>query len=553
MNQDAVSTRLVYASHMITVVSVTLALAAHFLMSPWVTIAGLGIIPRRLQAVQDAQMLVLASAGLALLATVWGLARPAHKHEVRLLVLVAGLIGSLYFVLVLGVGSQSVALNLLNFVQPGFWIGLLSVVLLIGQAALPHTLYVKTFSRRVRMSSSSLNIRQSIGIALDALLANKFRSMLTMLGIIIGVMAVVSLMSIGQGAQDAVLEQVASAGTNVINVLDSNNVGTMTDADADALRAQVSGISYVVSQYTAGVQLRSEGEALQTRVVATEPDYVPSQSLEMEIGRFFDEGDVAQNARVIVLGSSAAQELFGSLNPVGRTVRVSNDRYEVIGVMGERSGTPLQDPNLNVYVPLSTAARELFDIRSGGQTELTSIIVTAVESDEVDAVKADVERVMREQHELGFFDDLDFRITDQQQLLSIASDVTSTMTVLLTAIAGVSLVVGGIGIMNISLVSVTERTREIGLRKAVGARRSHIMSQFLIETIVLSFTGGILGVIAGVSIALLVNLSGVLTASITIESIVLGLSFSVLVGIFFGVYPANRAAGLQPIEALRYE
>ncbi|HEX2618517.1 MAG TPA: FtsX-like permease family protein, partial [Phototrophicaceae bacterium] len=266
------------------------------------------------------------------------------------------------------------------------------------------------------------------------------------------------------------------------------------------------------------------------------------------------QSEYLTKSRVVVLGKAAADDLFGGLNPVERDVRIDGTRFKVVGVLGEQDGGFGNDPNRQVYVPLTTAYRNLFNVKTNsGENRVSSIVIDVENGDVVDQVKADVEALLRKEHKLKTDEDNDFSIVDQQQLLSIASSITGILTVLLGAIASISLLVGGIGIMNIMLVSVTERTKEIGLRKAIGARRAHILQQFLIETVFLSLLGGFIGVLLGVGIAALVDTSGLLTTTVTWDSIALGLGFSAIIGIFFGVYPANQAAALQPIEALRYE
>ena len=277
--------------------------------------------------------------------------------------------------------------------------------------------------------------------------------------------------------------------------------------------------------------------------------------MELDLGRFFNQTEYDSKERVVVLGSDVATELFGNLDPLGTEVRVENRTYTVVGVLAEQDSGFGGSANGQVYVPLTTGFRYLFSARSvvGSDYLVNSITVSAVDSDQVDSIVSQIEELLRSRHDLAVDEDDDFVVSNQQQLLETFSAVSGTLTVMLGAIASVSLLVGGIGIMNISLVSVTERTKEIGLRKALGARRMQILQQFLIETVVLSTMGGILGVLAGVGVAVLVNNSGLMTAVVAPESILLGLGFSVAVGIFFGVYPANRAASLHPIEALRYE
>jgi putative ABC transport system permease protein len=330
---------------------------------------------------------------------------------------------------------------------------------------------------------------------------------------------------------------------------------TLTYDDALAIESSISGIYAVLPQYSGTLDVRSDSDRLQTTVRGVTASYADVRNLDIEIGSYFSEAAYNGAERVAVLAQSSAEELFGGLNPVGRDIRIDGTRFEVIGVLEEQDGGFGADPNLEVHVPLTTGYRQLFDARKVGSSDdlVTSIIVGVVDTDNVDAVMADLTALLRREHRLDADEDDDFSILNQQSLLDTASTITGIFTVLLGAIAGVSLLVGGIGIMNIMLVSVTERTKEIGLRKAIGARRGHISQQFFIETIFLSVLGGVLGVLFGIGIAQLVNASGLLTALITWDSIALGLGFSAIVGIFFGVYPANRAAALEPIEALRYE
>jgi putative ABC transport system permease protein len=290
-------------------------------------------------------------------------------------------------------------------------------------------------------------------------------------------------------------------------------------------------------------------------VVGTTPDYAIVRNLELSEGRFFDQDEYDGKSRVVVLGSGVVEEIFPYSDPLGSTVRIGSRTYEVVGVLAEQDSGTGGSANEQVYLPLSTGYRTLFTSRGvvGTEYQVSSIQISAEDPDQVSLIVAEITDLLRARHALDLEDDDDFMITNQQDLLESLSEVSGTLTVLLAAIASVSLLVGGIGIMNISLVSVTERTKEIGLRKALGARRFQILQQFLIETVVLSTLGGVIGVLAGVGVALLVNNSGALNAVVAPESILLGLGFSVAVGVFFGVYPANRAASLHPIEALRYE
>lgn len=481
---------------------------------------------------------------------VLALARRKWARTVDWLIRFGGLTAGTFFVYWLGVvNSAAVLLPVVPYMRPLFWATLAATVLMILRELLPEP------ARDMAEGTASVSVGQNIGVALDALRANKLRSALTMLGIIIGVMAVVSLLSVGRGAEAAITQQINNIGTNLVTILPATGGNALVLEDANAIRNGVRGLSAVVPQYIAAAQVKTELGGVQARVVGTTAEYDETSNLTVELGRFFDALEYQSAARVAIVGEAVAEELFGRLNPVGRTIRVNSQRLTVIGVMQHRDGGFGADPNLQIYVPLSTSYRSLFNARAvaSNRDTVTSIIVSVAEAEDIPRAKDLMTRVLRDMHDLALDDEDDFIIFDQQQLLEAASTITGILTVMLGAIAGVSLLVGGIGIMNISLVSVTERTREIGLRKALGARRSHIMQQFLIETTVLSTIGGALGVTLGVGLAELINASGVLTASITADSVLLGLGFSVFVGIFFGVYPARRAARLQPIEALRYE
>jgi len=491
-------------------------------------------------------LIVAVGAGLAL----W---RPQWADAMEWLIRIGGLVAGTYFIYVLGMQNSYIrAVRFTQYLSPLFWVALVATLGLILRELLPSPAPKTELQAR---GTASVSLGQNIGVAFDALRANKLRSALTMLGIIIGVMAVVSLLSIGQGAQSAITQQISAIGTNLVFIQSAASSNSLILEDATAIENTVDDLTYVIPQYIAGAQIKNENGSVQGRVVGATPDYFPANNLTVEVGRPYDENEYDNAARVAVIGTAIAEELFGSLNPVGRTIRVNSQRIQVIGVMQERDAGFGADPNYQIYVPLTTSYKSLFEARAVASSRQTvsSIIISVADGDAVTAVQDQIERLLRRRHNLRLEDENDFILFDQQQLLEAASAVTGVLTILLGAIAGVSLLVGGIGIMNISLVSVTERTREIGLRKALGARPSHILQQFLIETIVMSTSGGLLGVLLGIGLAQLVNASGVISATITPDSIALGLGFSVLVGVFFGVWPARRAASLQPIEALRYE
>jgi putative ABC transport system permease protein len=300
---------------------------------------------------------------------------------------------------------------------------------------------------------------------------------------------------------------------------------------------------------------------LNGKVTGVTPTYQSAFGLEIARGRFISESDVNSRSAVVVLGNQAARDLFGGFDPLGQKIRVSipgagggRISLTVIGVLAPKGGSRAADPDNAILVPITTAQTKIFEGRNAlGETIITSVNVEAVSEDRVDAVAAQITALLLHRHGFGPNEEGDFSVVTQADLLATVQQVTNILVVFLGAIAAISLLVGGIGIMNIMLVSVTERTREIGLRKAVGARKSDILVQFLLEAIVLSVIGGAIGIAVGVGIAKLVDASGVTQAVVSSQAILLAVSFSVAVGLFFGIYPANRAAGLHPIEALRYE
>jgi putative ABC transport system permease protein len=413
-----------------------------------------------------------------------------------------------------------------------------------------------------------MNLLESMRVALRSLGANRLRSTLTMLGIIIGVGAIIALLSIGQGAGAAITEQVQGIGSNLIIVLPGaaprpgssvSVAGTITLADANALEDRVCcpAIAAVAPVYQRTAQISNSPYNINSQVVGVTPTYARIRNWYTASGRFIDERDLQTVARVAVLGKSTAKMLFGNEDPVGKSIKINRIPFKVIGVMVEKGGTSMFGGNQDdiVFVPLTTAQQRLF--RSTAQTaqgalRVSSVLVSAVNEKEIDAAMAQITQVLRERHKIRYQQD-DFTVLSQKDLLGALNQITNILTLFLAAIAAISLLVGGIGIMNIMLVSVTERTREIGIRKAIGARRQDILLQFLIEAVTISVMGGIIGILFGASVGLVVNATGVINTTLDPSSVVLAVGFSVAVGLFFGLYPAARAASLHPIEALRYE
>lgn len=412
---------------------------------------------------------------------------------------------------------------------------------------------------------------ENVRVALDGLLSNKLRSSLTMLGVIIGVGAVIALMSIGAGAQAEITSQINSIGTNLLIVMpmSSGRVGggsgstayiTMDDVEALSNPLNVRDTLYVVPEYSTNGQIIFGDQNFSVTALGTIPDYLPLNDLTLAQGEFISQSDLDKSSKVAVLGSQVAEDLFGDFSPVGQKIKITNadgtqkTTLKVIGVLEEQGGSMFNSVDSNIIVPISTAQTKLTNARNVyGDLTVNRVNISAPSEDVVDAVNAQIEAVLRIEHKLSALDDADFQVINQADLLEMATTVTDTMTVFLGAIAGISLLVGGIGIMNIMLVSVTERTREIGLRKAVGARKGDVLLQFLMEAVILSLIGGVVGILLGVGIGQLVNLTGLITSVVTVDSILLAVGFSFAIGLFFGIYPANQAANLNPIEALRYE
>jgi putative ABC transport system permease protein len=332
---------------------------------------------------------------------------------------------------------------------------------------------------------------------------------------------------------------------------------TQEDAEAIAGSPDAPSVAVVAPVSQQRSQVVYSGQNINTSIQGVTPEYAVVRNWAVEDGRFIEKSDVDSRSRVAVLGSSAAQELFGTADPLGQSIKIQQAPYRVIGVMQAKGGTGFMGASQDdvLFIPLTTAQERLLGGRTarGGSHLVTVIYVSAIDDKSVDSAISEMTLILRQRHKIGPDKEDDFTIMSQQDILGVVNQVTGILTLFLGAIAAISLLVGGIGIMNIMLVSVTERTREIGIRKAVGARRRDILLQFLIEAIVLSVIGGLAGILFGVSVAKLVELSGVLTTLVSLDSVLLAVGFSVAVGLFFGLYPAMRAARLNPIDALRYE
>jgi putative ABC transport system permease protein len=400
-----------------------------------------------------------------------------------------------------------------------------------------------------------------ISVALGALRANKLRSLLTMLGIVIGVAAVIAMIALGNGAQKAVKDRISALGTTLLTVMPGQAFGMggiragdqtkMTMDDAKAIEDHAEHIISVQPEMQRQLQIQYNNRNANTSIVGTTANYLEVRKYELDAGKMFTPAHDAARARVAVIGPAVAQ-LLGFDNPialVGEQVRIRGIQFEVIGVLKSKGqGGGFGNPDEQVLIPINTAR-----FRAMGTDRLRSINVLATSEDDIPLAMAEIQKVVRREHRLRPGKEDDFNIRNQSDFLNTLGETTAVFGLLLAGIATVSLVVGGIGIMNIMLVSVTERTREIGVRKALGATRTNILSQFLIEAIVLCIMGGIVGILLGSGTAYMLSRSFQWNTQISSSAVVMAFMFSAAVGVVFGVWPARRAAMLDPIQALRYE
>jgi putative ABC transport system permease protein len=413
-----------------------------------------------------------------------------------------------------------------------------------------------------------MNLFESIHIAMRALAANKLRSILTMLGIIIGVGAVIALMSIGRGVEKYVTDQFAGLGSNLLFIAPGQiadgppreRVGvkllTLNDAAALADRSRVPSVRAIAAEYAADATVARGKQSLRAAVHATTAAYPDVINWEITLGAFFSQDDVAERARVVVLGAGVYKQLFAPNEyPLDQTVRVENLLFRVIGVMAPRGGGFGGNQDDAIFVPLTTAQDRLFRQKTVSGAYQVNVIYASVADDaDPDVAQAEISDLLRQRRNISYLDSDDFSIISQDDLINVFGDILGALTVFLGAIAAISLLVGGIGIMNIMLVSVTERTREIGLRKAVGAKRRDVLLQFLVEAVSLAVLGGALGIALGVSSAIGISMRiDNFEAVVGVDAVLTALLFSMAVGLFFGIYPAYRASRLNPIDALRYE
>lgn len=396
-----------------------------------------------------------------------------------------------------------------------------------------------------------------------ALSANKVRSGLTMLGIVIGIGSVIAMISIGQGAQGSITSNIQSIGANLLIVRPGVQRGvgmqissgrgsaqTLTQDDADAIKTSVSGIAALAPEVSGRYQVVGKGTNTNTSIYGTTPEYTSVRNMELDEGFFITEQNIKSLSKVAVLGPTVRDDLFGegALNVVGQTIRIKGMEFKVIGITKSKGGSGFGSQDDMIFVPITSAQKFLV-----GNEYLSTINIQAESSGIMTQVQEDVTSLLLERHHITNPQSADFNVMNQSDIIATASSITDTLTMLLAAIAGISLLVGGIGIMNMMLTTVTERTKEIGLRKAIGAKKKDINLQFLSEAIMLTFGGGVVGVFLGWLISFGVTYFNIIQTQISGTSVVLAFGVSALIGIVFGYYPASRAANLNPIEALRYE
>jgi putative ABC transport system permease protein len=409
-----------------------------------------------------------------------------------------------------------------------------------------------------------MSLIELIRLAWQSIASNKMRSSLTVLGIIIGIAAVICLLAIGYGAQLETEKQIKNLGTNIIFVragsastghvsMGVGSASTLTWEDADAIRKVCPAVENVVPGVQGGNQVALGNLNTNTTVCAVVPEYPFVRNFHPEKGRFINQTDMDHNARVCCLGQTVVETLFGDEDPIGKTVLIKSEMFKVIGVMERKGASMFSDQDDQVFIPLTTGFNRLFGLKPVKGRSVGFILVQAKSADDVLPAQFQVTNLLRMRHKIRPPFNDDFMIRTQKELMQTQETVNQVFTILLGSTASISLLVGGIGIMNIMLVSVTERTREIGIRKAIGAKYRDILLQFVIEATVLSFSGGIAGIILGIASSQAVSYFAKWTTLVTLDSVLLSFCVSIVIGLFFGIYPARRAARLDPIAALRWE
>ena len=408
-------------------------------------------------------------------------------------------------------------------------------------------------------------VLQSMKIAFRALRVNKLRSALTMLGIIIGVGAVIAMVAVGSGATARIQEQIASIGSNVIIIQPGSlNVGgvrqgwgnaqTLTEDDARAVGTELPSVQYAAPMVQSGAQIVYGNNNWQTRVQGTTPEMLAIRDISVISGQPFTQSDVDASAKVALLGRTIVDNLFNGTDPVGQVIRIKKVPFTVVGVLAPKGQGPTgQDQDDTIIIPITTAKKKVMGSGRMNNMQMVAQIFTQAREGQTKQAVNDIEGLLRQRHRLQATQDNDFAVQNLEEVFAAQETSAEVMSILLASIASVSLIVGGIGIMNIMLVSVTERTKEIGLRQAVGAKTGDILSQFLVEAVTLSVAGGTVGIVLGVGASVLISYFAQWTTLVSVGSVLLAFLFSGLVGVFFGYYPARKAAFLDPIEALRYE
>jgi putative ABC transport system permease protein len=407
-------------------------------------------------------------------------------------------------------------------------------------------------------------ILASTKIAFGALLINKLRSALTMLGIIIGVAAVIAMVAVGAGAQVRIQQQIASIGSNIIIVLSGSitssgvrvgtgNAQTLTEEDAKALANDASAVQAAAPVSRGGAQVVYGNQNWGTQILGTTPDYLSIRDLQVDEGQPFTTADVDSAAKVALLGKTVAGNLFSGEDPVGKVIRIKNVPFTVSGTLVGKGQSPTgQDQDDVILLPISSAKKKVIGSSQANAASVGQIMVQARDGMTAAALEQ-ITDILRQRHRIQGTQDDDFSVRDMTEVFKAQESSASVMSILLAAIASVSLVVGGIGIMNIMLVSVTERTKEIGLRQAVGAKTKDILTQFLVEAVTLSVAGGVVGIVLGLTVSALISYFADWSTVVSLGSILLAFVFSALVGVSFGYYPARKAAFMDPIQALHYE
>lgn len=395
-----------------------------------------------------------------------------------------------------------------------------------------------------------MNILESLKMATTTLLANKVRSGLTMLGIIIGNASVIGMIGIGEGAQKFVKDQVNSLGPNVLFVFPSAEAQEqLVLADAEAIAYQVPAVKEVAPSLNANELVSYRNKNASPQIIGTTPEYLTVRNFDVAKGKFLTDLDLQRQENIVALGSELAEQLFGNQNPIGKRVRIKNTSLQVVGVMAAKGAIFGNNQDMSAFIPITTMANRIVGRSSPYGTKVSIICVSLKDEDSMKAGQFQIENLLRLRHKITDKDD--FTVRNQKDLLQILGGITTALTILLAATSGISLVVGGIGIMNIMLVAVTERTKEIGLRKALGASQKDILVQFIIESVILSVAGGLVGIGIGVSGVLILAALTSFETGISVAAIAISSGVSGAIGLFFGVFPAKQAAKLDPIVALR--